>query len=55
MIIRKEFEFPRLDVDGIGAVEKKYLELLHKKRSTGHLEDAEMDYYDYANNVLMTT
>ena len=52
MIVRKEYEFPLPEVDGIKAVETKYLELVSKKRD-GHLDEYEEDYLDYANNVLM--
>lgn len=55
MIIRKQYNFPRPEVEGIEAVEKKYLELLHRLREFEKLDNEEIDYMDYANNVLMST
>lgn len=53
MLVRKQFVFPRPDVEGIDAVEKKYLEILHRVREHESVEDEEIDYLDYANNVLL--
>ena len=54
MLARKEYIFPIPEVDGMKAVEEKYLEILHKVRDKEQVDDEELDYLDYANNVLMT-
>jgi hypothetical protein len=53
MIIRKEYEFPVLEKDGIKAVEQTWLELKRKRRDE-ELSEAELDWFDYANNILLT-
>ncbi|AGS80913.1 hypothetical protein [Caulobacter phage Cr30] len=54
MIVRKEFEFPMPDANDIKQVEAKVLELQVKYRNGEQLNGPELDYLDFANNVLDT-
>lgn len=48
------YSFPSIR-DGISSIEKVYLMLKSRYRSDGHLTREEIDYMDWANNVLMTS
>jgi hypothetical protein len=53
MLRRKQYIFPVPEIDGMKAVEVKYLELLGRRRQE-KLDDEEEDFLSWANNVLMT-
>lgn len=54
MLVRKQYIFPRPEIEGMKAVETKFLELSARKRNGDRLDPEEADYYDYANNELMS-
>lgn len=53
MLSRRVYTFPVPEIDGMAAVNEKYLELKRRYRDE-QLDEEELDYMDYANNVLAT-
>ena len=49
------FSFPDPLKDGTKKVEETYCELLSRQRRGEYLQPEEIDYMDYANNVLSET
>jgi hypothetical protein len=53
VLIRRQYQFPRPEIEGLKAVEEKYLELTQRKRNGDKLDPEEVDYLDFANNTLL--
>lgn len=54
MLTRRIYDFPLPEIDGVEAVEIKYLELSRRHRNGEFLENEEIDYMDFANNILLS-